>query len=81
MQCADFFYKRLYFIVCKEHDLFVRSLLFLPTNQIKTLTFIILSRLFNFKVVIWTSRIICSPTKVMALGPIDKMLFSVFVVI
>lgn len=81
MQCADFFYKRLYFIVCKEHELFVRSLLFLPTNQIKTLAFIILSRLLNFKVVIWTSRIICRPTRVLLLGPIDKMLFSMFEVI
>jgi len=41
MQCTDFFYKLLYFIVCKEHELFARSLLFLPTNQIKILRFII----------------------------------------
>ena len=52
MQCADFFYKLLHFVVCKEHELFVGSLLFLPTNQIKTLTLIIFSRLFNFRMVI-----------------------------
>jgi len=77
MQCADFFYKLLHFVVCKEHELFVGSLLFLPTNQIKTLTLIIFSRLFNFRMVIWTSRIICRPTRVVLFGPTDKMLFSV----